>query len=622
MAKTKKKTEEEAKTEELAELEAEMIALAMDTVAEYEDAYDDTYRDMYFLRETEVAAKVVGKPDLPVVRDPRPHDSVNLAVDILSVLEPTIKVVVGEPEPEKKKKAWKKKQEEKTLRLTKILRAILQMSDRFQEGTLREIALRHGLLDGRMVTKILDIRDQGYYQDGSFPLMIQALDPFTVYPIRGVVGYDGFVERKMWRKAQLKRMWPEFPAWKDKKFEEAELLYFWEVWTFTHKWYGISATLDEEPETVDGPREHGWTRPPYAYRMIRHVATEEHSLEALSFLFGYEDVGKFINYIRTHITHAIPKYLNQAYATFTQEGKSKKLALDAGAVTPFKKGEDVKPLIRGEIPKDVFAMLSMLIGDADRTLLPSSLTGEPIGGQVAGYLMSQYIASGKSRLNSWLTGIEMLLADTLTIAAEQIRAGPGPVLLYYYGPKGTESWFEEVEADEIPERFMVNVKVHPYFEQEKLQKMTWARMARARGVHGWPLLDDELIREELMEMGEDVEVKERLVKEAAGSMQVIGPILARLVQEKVAEKLGLPPARPQEPTAMQGEQWMSNLPPELQQAMGGMGGVGAGMMPGPGEMPPEQMGMEGMQGMGGMDQQQMMQIVQMLYQMMRGGQPL
>jgi len=615
----KKKAEEETNAEELAELEEKMIALAMDTVAEYEDAYGDKYRDMYFLRDEEEAAKVVGKPDLPVVRDPRPHDSVNLAVDILSVLEPTIKVVVGEPEPSQKKKAWKKKLEEKSLRLTKILRAILQMSDRFQEGTLREIALRHGFLDGRMVTKILDIRDQVYYQEGSFPLMIQALDPFTVYPIRGVVGYDGFVERKMWRKAQLKRMWPDFPAWEKKEFEEAEILYFWEVWTFTHKWYGISATLDEEPQTVDGPREHGWTRPPYAYRMIRHVATEDHSLEALSFLFGYEDVGKFINYIRTHIVHAVPKYLNQAFATFTKDGAAKKLALDAGAVSPFKTGEEVRPLIRGEIPKDVFAMYSMLIGDADRTLLPSSLTGEPIGGQVAGYLMSQYIASGKSRLNSWLTGIEMLLADTLTIAAEQIRVGPGPVLLYYYGPKGTESWFEEVEADEIPERFMVNVKVHPYFEQEKLQKMTWARMARARGVHGWPLLDDELIREELMEMGEDVEVKERLMKEAAGSMQVIQPILAKLVLEKVQEKLGIKPTQPQQPTAMQGEQWPANIPPELQEMMGQGGGMMPGMMPGPGEMPPEMMGQEGMQQM---DPQQLMMLLQMLYQQMRGKQPL
>jgi len=216
----------------------------------------------------------------------------------------------------------------------------------------------------------------------------------------------------------------------------------------------------------------------------------------------------------------------------------------------------------------------------------------------------------------------MLLADTLTIAAEQIRAGPGPVLLYYYGPKGTEAWFEEVEADEIPERFMVNVKVHPYFEQEKLQKMTAARMARARGVHGWPLLPDEWIREELMEVGEDVEVKKKLIEEMAGSMDVVGPILARLVQDKVFEELGIEPTEPQQPTAMQGEQWMSNLSPELQQAMGGMGGMGGGMMPSPDQMPPEQMGLEGMQQMGGMDQQQLMMIAQMVYQMMRGRQPL
>lgn len=600
------------------ELEEEMIALAVDTVAEYEDAYDEKYRDMYFMRDEQTAATVVGKPDLPVVRDPRPHDSVNLAVDILSVLEPTIKIVVGEGEPERKTRGWKQRREERTLRLTKILRAILQMSDRFQEGTLREIALRHGLMDGRMVTKILDIRDQDYYREGSFPLMIQALDPFTVYPIRGVVGYDGFVERKMWRKAQLKRMWPELPCWERDEFDEAKHLYFWEVWTFTHKWYGISLIGGDEPETVDGPREHGWVRPPYAYRMIRHVATEDHSLEALSFLFGYEDIGRFINYIRTHIVHAVPKYLNQAYATFTKEGKAKKLALDAGAVSPFKIGEKVEPLTRGEIPKDVMAILSILIGDADRTLLPSSLSGEPIGGQVAGYLMAQYIASGKSRLNSWLTGIEMLLADTLTIAAEQIRAGPGSVLLYYYGPKGQESWFEEVGADEIPERFMVNVKVHPYFEQERLQKMTWARMARARGVHGWPLLDDELIREELMEMGEDVEVKERLVKEAAMSMQVIQPILAKLVLQRLSEKLGIEPAEPKQPTAMRGEQWMPNIPPEFEEMMG-QGGMMPGMMPAPSEMPPEMMGQEGMQQM---DPQQLMMALQMIYQMMRGRQPL
>jgi len=73
-------------------------------------------------------------------------------------------------------------------------------------------------------------------------------------------------------------------------------------------------------------------------------------------------------------------------------------------------------------------------------------------------------------------------------------------------------------------------------------------------------------------MGEDVEIKERLIKEAAMSLQVVGPILSKLVMQKVSEKLDLGPAEPAAPTAMQGEQWMSNLPPELQEAIGGMGG--------------------------------------------------
>lgn len=604
--------EEEKSAEESEFGEDYFIELAMDTVAEYEDVYDNTYRDMYFLRGEEVAVKVPDKPDLPVVRDPFPHDTVNLGVDVLSVLEPTIKVVVGG----KKKKGW----EDRVNQLTKVLRAILQMSDRFQEGTFREIALRHGLLDGRMVAKVLDIRGETYYQDGSFPLMIQALDPFTVYPIRGMVGYDGFVERKAWRTAQLKRMWPDFPCWDDKEFKEAEICYFWEVWTFEHKWYGISHRDDVEPKTVDGPNEHGWARPPYAYRMIRHIATEDHALEALSFLFGSVDISKFINYMRTHALHAAPKYLNQGWNVFTKDGGSIPFSTAAGAINFLH--DNVKPpapLVRGEIPRDFMAMLSLLRGDADRTTLPSSLTGEPIGGQVAGYLMAQYIATGKQRLNSWIGGLEHLLADTLQIAAEQIRDGDGAVELFFYGEKGEHAWFETVKPKDIPGHFMVVTKVHPYFEQEKLQRMTWARMARARGVHGWPLLDDEMIREEILEMGEDVEVKKRLMQEAAASMQVVQPILTKLVMQKVSEKLGIEGLEPAAPTAMPGEQWMANIPPELQEMMQQGGG---GMQPGgmsPEVFPPEQMGSEGMQQM---DPQQLMMIIQALYQQMRGRQPL
>jgi len=617
MAKNKKKKAEEKKPKTQYS-EEEMIEMAVETVAEYEGAYTSAYRDMYFMQEEEIAVEVPGKPSLPIVRDPAPHDTVNLGVDILSVLGPSIKVVVGKPTGKKRVKAWEEKHEEQAMNLTKALRAILQMSDRFQEGTLREIALRHGLIDGRMAVKVIDVRGQSYYREGSFPLMIQALDPFTVYPMRGVVGYDGFVEKKAWYRHQLQRMWPEFPAWEKKEYKEAEIVYFWEVWIFDERWYGISVSPEAEPETVLGP-EKAWSRPPYAYRMVRHMATEDHEKEALSFLFGGKDINKFLNYMRTHAVHAAPKYLNQGWNVFTKDGSTIKFSTEAGAINFL--NTNVKPpapLVRGEIPRDFMAMLSMLKADMDRTTLPSSLTGEPVAGQVAGYLMAQYIATGKSRLNSWLQAMEHLLADVLTIAATQIKEGPGPVQLYYYGEEGKDRWFEEVGPDDIPEHFMVNVTVHPYFEQDKLQRMTAARMLRARGVHGWPLVDDELIREQILEMGEDVEIKERLIKEAAMSLQVVGPILSKLVMQKVSEKLDLGPAEPAAPTAMQGEQWMSNLPPELQEAIGGMGGMGGGMMPGPGEMPPEMMGQEGIQGM----TPEQMQIIQMIMQVMRGRQPL
>lgn len=456
--------------------------------------------------------------------------------------------------------------EQELRRTSKLENWVMGYQRRYQMETKRPL-WRHFmywyLLRGR--ANIETRLDPAYVNSEYLPIRTFVRDPNSVFPVwgeNGVGWYTCEYERSVWEiKAEIKLrqqgkeedLWLAVPL-PDDDHKRVNIVEYWDA-----EYAG--ATLDGELLYV---RHHNYGFVPIEVAHCMDTPLSDMQWAYQSVLAPIMDSMKQQYVLWSKMATGVdlfywPKILVQSPSGAT-------VILDSGApgvessIPPDAKVTVISPTPNAQVLQQLHAVLQ---GDISLGGIPDIAWGiEPTNLQ-SGFAVSQVLTQILDKIHDKKVNPECALAWDFTHKLELVRdfgAATGfdtrVPSSYEYGEtygRGKQSTLIEITPDDVGDHPYLEVTITPELPQDRLVKAQLAQAYRAPGVDGKPLLDDQTILEEILEIEHpdtvSRRVREQLLPSQSPSIQTI--ILAASEHEwreenkelvKLAEKrAGLPP---------------------------------------------------------------------------------
>lgn len=477
-------------------------------------------------------------------------------------------------------------------------------------------------------------RSELWKRNARLPIIWQALDPLTVYPMWSEAGLEAVLEvdtrdplalhPELWSEAKGLNVWDLSRSKKegggDGRFE------FMQLWTRDTLTYCLDGEIVHR-------QKHRYGTPPYAYAFGLGSASNEPSKMGQSCLWPIIPLVKYLDRVMSQKATAIRLWAwptpvvkqstNMAIQAGTA-GQMRTIEVAPGLPVQLWSDEELTFLAWQGVGPDIDGQIKMVQAMIERAGIADPMYGATTGD--SGYAINQLIAAARMRFKPIVAHAERALEQQmgcfLEIVESQIKQ---PLHVFHKDRNGTRGWIS-LGPDDIKGYRQVRVKLNPLMPTD-----TYARSSQAINEVGAGLRSTDSAME-MIGIGQPDEERRKILvdrfmrrPEVEEWLTVEAVKRAGLKQAKGGLNMGqVQQAYQMAPPALQGvmaEQFQASAPPGMDVSAIGMLPPG-GMLPqgqqvapadqvaALGQTPPEGLGGPS----GGMDMQQIMQIVPALAQ--------
>jgi len=500
------------------------------------------------------------------------------------------------------------------------LNAWLKVVERDEDMRAVHEAALDIILRGAVVIRTLMLPDRIPDEKGkelsSFPLVFELRDYRYVYPVYKRTRVVEVFEAYDATVGDLRIDWSEFDP--PEEWKDDETVTVWEWWSEDKKAFWVSGrgykSGKDEKNVVwlMSPTSHGYGALPYTVRAMRPQTKSRMRPDRMapSLMESWMGTLQAMNMLESAKFTATLAYINSAWAVTTNNRQDFELDLSHGAVNYLYEGETIEPIVKRDMPVDLQEISNEWAGKFQRASVPVALYGESIGPNMAGYAIALLNESGRRVLIPVVKALEAAFADTFSIALTVLEELLGPTLeakgleakLYVTKEARDKSYLQSgvtLDWKKISSKYMVQVKLGDPMPQDKERNINMAVALRQPNQSGMPLMSDESIRVDILNVGDNQLEVTRILRE-----QIMAEASQLIAQEQAVESGALAPEDVDGVTPEMGAEpppeMGGGMPPEMP---GGMPGgpppeMGGGM---PGGPPPEMGGgmPGGMPGGGG-----------------------
>ena len=369
---------------------------------------------------------------------------------------------------------------------------------------------------------------------GDFPLIPEVRDYRYCYPVykrtKLVEVFECYEStigdiRLDWQQLSLPDKWKE---------RDDDTVQVWEWWSETKKAFWVNGpSYHNDANGAESnivwlmkPTTHSYGVLPYSIRAMRPQTKKRNdpTKMAKSLLQTWAGVLDAMNLIESAKFTAGMSYINSAWAVYTNRNFD--LDLTHGAVNFLypDKGEKIEPIVKKDIPVDLMQISEDWSNRFQKSSIPSALYGENLGPNMAGYAIALLNESGRRILVPINHALEGCFADACGIALAISEKLLGPTLanlghkmeIYVTHEDDTKRLVRKgivLDWKEIDNMYMVEVSLGDPMPQDDERNTNMAIASRQPDANGMPLLSDETIRTDILNISDNERELRRILKE-------------------------------------------------------------------------------------------------------------
>jgi len=507
--------------------------------------------------------------DVMVVKVPDGRDAVDLMSDMLgstflSVLVPAPGELVADRKRAEAVERW----------LSSYMYALDQYEDsQFVASCVWDCAVR-----GALVLRSIVNTESG---DSELPILLQLRDYRNVFPVwrgsRLVEVFEGYDAQVIDLRLEYSDI--TFP----KEWNDSDYVTVFEYWSATHKafWCGYlgegarhinSDAAGGGPMWLQEPTTHEYGVLPYSIRIPRGRSRTGHRSILGNMGVTLRVLGKLESALLTTSMGAVMA----AWTLKSERGSEASDAIDLrfNKVNPLEPDEELAPITRPPLPKDVPVSMELWGRRLQKQSFPDASWGEGISSQMSGYAINILQASGTRILAPIVDVIEKGTADSmgimLAILANVVIPHDDEVSVSYFDDD-ENFWIEStLKASDVEGLSRVKCSLSDPMPQDQDRAVGVASAMRQPDATGRPLLSTQTIYEKIL----DSVVEDPAVEAARIDAERMGSAMVDAMTQDVVQKLQatLSPPPPPVPEGMGaptpgvpgGEAQPSGVPPAVQ----------------------------------------------------------
>lgn len=372
--------------------------------------------------------------DVKETMSAEPHNAVDTVVKLLVTSDPSFTVDRAKDNEEEKNKADM---------LERGVKEIVERSSRMRGKNFEKEVVSSLSIFGEVATKVADLRALAThrtkknalakYPQHLSPIAFKVLNPMSVFYDEADWGLSTVLEISQRTIGEIKRSWGERAV--EMKGDDLQETRYYEIWTYNP--FEPTGTrmvwCDVQTDPLLPPTLHGFDFLPYSIRKSHSLSfLSRPEFKDMSMLYTLHKSGTWqrMNLLLTIMATNVQLFVNPKWVARTRDRRKINIDLNtSGGVVDLYTGEDISPLARQLVPKEVYDLLTLLKQQSEESTLPRVVAGASPGGVSAGFAINLLSQGGKLSIYPVEEAANEALTDSVRGAMSWIAKNKYPVKL-------------------------------------------------------------------------------------------------------------------------------------------------------------------------------------------------